>query len=85
MEMIRCRRCNMKRADGPCLRCKWTPQRIRRERAKLKLTQDMFAHGLGVAWVTVARWEAVRGGSQPSKRNLALLETKTALWEKGGR
>ena len=81
MEMTRCRKCYMKRLRGPCLRCRWTPQRIRRERAKLDLTQDMFAHGIGVAWVTVARWEALTGGSQPSKRSLALLESKTAEWE----
>ena len=79
MEMKRCPKCNVKRQRGPCLRCKWTPKRIFRERTRLNLTQDMFAHALGVSWVTVARWESPIG-SKPSKRNLALLEEKVSEW-----
>ena len=42
---------------------KRTPAAIRRLRKKLGLTQEEFAHRLGVSWVTVSRWE--HGHSSP--------------------
>ena len=81
--MIQCNKCMLRREGGRCLRCWWTPKRIYQARSRLHLTQDMFAHALGVAWVTVARWESTIG-SRPSKRNLSLLEEKIKAWEEGG-
>ena len=42
---------------------KWTPPAVRRLRKKLGLTQEAFAHRLGVTWVSVSRWE--NGHSTP--------------------
>jgi len=42
---------------------KWAPTAVRRLRKKLKLTQESFAHQLGVTWVSVSRWE--NGHSTP--------------------
>lgn len=42
---------------------KWAPAAVRRLRKRLGLTQEEFAHRLGVSWVTVSRWE--QGHSAP--------------------
>lgn len=40
------------------------PEKIKRLRLKLGLTQERFAHRLGVTFVTVNRWES--GNAKPS-------------------
>jgi putative transcriptional regulator len=54
------------------------PQQIRELRRRLQLTQEDFAHMIGVTFSTVNRWE--NGKSQPNRialRLLANLEKKT--------
>ena len=56
----------------------WTPVTIRELRTGLHLTQEQFAHRLGVTVGAVQRWE--RGGAAPSPmavRNLDGLAVHT--------
>ena len=56
------------------------PQQIRELRRRLQLTQEDFAHMIGVTFSTVNRWE--NGKSQPNRialRLLANLEKKTRV------
>jgi putative transcriptional regulator len=56
------------------------PQQIRELRRRLQLTQEDFAHMIGVTFSTVNRWE--NGKSQPNRialRLLANLEKKTKV------
>lgn len=48
-----------------------TPERIRDIRIQLQLTQEDFAHMIGVTFSTVNRWE--NGKSQPNRIALRLL------------
>ena len=57
----------MKRGSPP-----WFQTRIKRLRAKTGMTQEQFAHRLGVTFVTVNRWE--RGHSYPTGLSVAVLE-----------
>jgi DNA-binding transcriptional regulator YiaG len=53
------------------------PQRIRELRQRMQMTQEDFAHMIGVTFSTVNRWE--NGKSQPNRiavRLLAGLEKK---------
>jgi DNA-binding transcriptional regulator YiaG len=47
------------------------PSRIRDLRQRLRLTQEDFAHMIGVTFSTVNRWE--NGKSQPNRIALRLL------------
>jgi putative transcriptional regulator len=47
------------------------PSRIRELRQRLRLTQEDFAHMIGVTFSTVNRWE--NGKSQPNRIALRLL------------
>jgi len=49
-----------------------TPTEIKRIRKKLKMTQEEFAHTLGVTCVTVNRWELDL--AKPSKLAEAVLQ-----------
>lgn len=44
-------------APKPNGHTEWTSERIEALRGKLGLTQEQFAHRLGVTYVTVNRWE----------------------------
>lgn len=57
---------------------KWTASAVRRLRKKLGLTQEAFAHRLGVTWVSVNRWE--NGHSVPRSLSAKALD---ALAKKG--
>lgn len=61
----------------------WTPERIRRLRARLGLTQLEFATMLRVVPGTVQRWEYGRGAKPlgPATVILDLLERQVALAE----
>jgi DNA-binding transcriptional regulator YiaG len=53
------------------------PDRIKKLRRKLKLTQEEFGRRVGVSWRTVARWES--GESAPRKNvreKIELLERR---------
>jgi putative transcriptional regulator len=50
----------------------WFQTRVKRLRATLGLTQEQFAHRLGVTFVTVNRWE--RGHTYPKGLSIAALE-----------
>jgi DNA-binding transcriptional regulator YiaG len=50
----------------------WTPARIRKLRKRLGLTQEQFAHKLGVTFVSVNRWE--NGHSTPTGLSARALE-----------
>lgn len=39
------------------------PEKIRKARKSLNLSQEALARKIGVSWVTISRWE--RGVSQP--------------------
>lgn len=70
----RCGRCAFRigRARA-CLRCKWTPERVKRLRKRYGLSQVRMA--LDVLEMNVwacRRWES--GGINPSRRALGLLE-----------
>ena len=54
-----------------------TAQRVRRLRKRLKLSQPTFAAKVGVAEMTVSRWE--RGRARPSKLALARLRALELL------
>jgi len=41
----------------PARAAPWTSDRIAKLRARLDLTQEQFAHRLGVTVLTVSRWE----------------------------
>lgn len=57
-------------------------QLIRNLRTELQLTQEQFAHSIGVTFATVNRWE--RGHANPSPMALQLIEAKLKdLGEKG--
>ena len=57
-------------------------QLIRALRQELSLTQEQFAHQLGVTFPTVNRWE--RGHANPSPMALKLIEGKlTEIGVKG--
>lgn len=49
----------------------FTPERIRNIRSKLRLTQEDFAHKIGVTFSTVNRWES--GKSKPHRVNLNII------------
>ena len=53
-----------------------TAEQVRTIRKRLGLTQAAFAHKLGVALLTVQRWEA--GRNEPSP----VLRQKLRRWEK---
>ena len=44
---------------------KMTKEEIQKLRKDLNMTQESFAHFVGVSWRTIARWEA--GGGRPSR------------------
>ena len=69
-----CRRCDFrKNGYTRCLRCKWTPSRIKRLRERLGLSQvDMSYQMLGMNVWACTRWES--GGGTPSRRALEKLE-----------
>lgn len=48
-----------------------TRHRIRAVRKALSLSQEQFAHLLGVTWTTVSRWES--GSSSPTGMPLRLI------------
>lgn len=50
----------------------WFQSRIKKLRTALGLTQEQFAHRLGVTVVTVNRWE--RGHTYPKGLSVAVLE-----------
>lgn len=59
---------------------------IRKLRKQLALTQEEFAHEIGVTFATVNRWE--NGKSKPSRlaiKILAVLDEKTAAARKPSR
>lgn len=70
----RCRRCAYRLRDAPkCLRCKWTPARVRKLRERYGLSQIRMA--LEVIKMNVwacMRWE--NGRNRPAARALARLE-----------
>lgn len=49
-----------------------TPSEIKGLRKKLKLSQEAFAHLIGVSFQTVNRWE--KGSSKPSSLALEKIE-----------
>lgn len=56
-----------------CLRCKWTPDRVKRLRRRYGLSQiKMSLEVLGMNVWACSRWENVR--AHPSRRGLAALE-----------
>lgn len=56
-----------------CLRCKWTPKRVKRLRERYGKSQiDMSLTVIGMNVWSFTRWES--GGVQPSRRALMLLE-----------
>lgn len=56
-----------------CLRCKWTPERIRRLRERYGVSQiKMSLDVLGVSVFSCQRWES--GRVDPAPRSLDLLE-----------
>jgi DNA-binding transcriptional regulator YiaG len=50
----------------------WFQKRIRSLRVKLAMTQEQFAHHIGVTTVTVNRWE--RGHTSPKGLSVVRLE-----------
>lgn len=57
-------------------------QLIRAVRLELGLTQEQFAHSLGVAFPTISRWE--NGKTTPSPLGVKVIEYKVAeLGERG--
>lgn len=69
-----CGRCDF-HIDGRdrCLRCKWTPTRIKRLRNRLGMSQvDMSYHILDMHVWAVGRWES--GDVTPSRSSLEKLE-----------
>jgi DNA-binding transcriptional regulator YiaG len=50
----------------------WFQKRVRTLRVKLNMTQEQFAHHIGVTVVTVNRWE--RGHTYPKGLSLVRLE-----------
>ncbi len=69
-----CPRCDFrKNGVRKCLRCYWTPVRIKKLRERLSLSQvDMSYQVLGMNVFTVQRWES--GKITPSRRALEKLE-----------
>ena len=69
-----CSRCRYaKNGNKVCLRCKWTPSRIRRLRKRYGLSQvNMSYKILGLNVWAVTRWE--NGRIKPSRRSLEKLE-----------
>ena len=57
--------------DKTLERLNMEPSRIRDLRQRLRLTQEDFAHMIGVTFSTVNRWE--NGKSQPNRIALRLL------------
>lgn len=57
--------------DKALERLNMEPSRIRDLRQRLRLTQEDFAHMIGVTFSTVNRWE--NGKSQPNRIALRLL------------
>jgi DNA-binding transcriptional regulator YiaG len=70
----RCDTCAFKLCDAPrCLRCKWTPKRIKRLRERYGLSQiNMSVHVLRMNVFACQRWET--GRALPAPRSLRLLE-----------
>ena len=69
-----CTRCGFrKRERKNCLRCKWTPARIRKLRQRYDMSQvDFGYHILDMNVWAVVRWES--GKIAPSRRALEKLE-----------
>lgn len=76
-----CRRCAFrKNGASRCLRCKWTPTRVRRLRERYGLSQiKMSMEVVGMNVWAVHRWE--NGVTAPSPRALEKLEAAEALAE----
>lgn len=53
-----------------------TAQEIKQLRLRLGLTQEQFAHKLGVSWTTVNRWEHGRPPSPLANEKLVKLSKK---------
>jgi len=61
----------------------FTNERIRKLRMELKMTQESFAHEIGVTFATVNRWE--NGRTTPNKvaqKVLRLMEKKLRKMKK---
>ncbi len=58
-------------------------QLIRAVRLELKLTQEQFAHQLGVTFPTISRWENAK--TTPSPLGIKVIEGKVAELGKRGR
>ena len=69
----RCRKCDF-RSNGStsCLRCKWTPTRVRRLRERIGLSQVDMSLKIGMNVWAFARWE--NRYNRPSRTSLAKLE-----------
>lgn len=69
-----CSRCDFRRnGSKACLRCKWTPTRIKKLRGRLGMSQvDMSYKLLGMHVWAVSRWE--KGDVSPSRKALEKLE-----------
>lgn len=69
-----CVRCDYAKGDNKtCLRCKWTPRRIRQLRRRYGLSQVKMSYEiLGMNVWAVTRWES--GQIKPSRRSLEKLE-----------
>lgn len=68
-----CKRCRIAlNGNKRCLRCKWTPTRIKRLRKSLGLSQVVMSIKLGRNLWAVQRWEARK--SLPNRKSCLALE-----------
>lgn len=77
-----CTRCRRQRHVGHdrCLRCYWTPNRIRTLRQRSSLSsQEWSIEVLEMAIWTAGRWES--GANHPNRKSLVLLETLNDDWK----
>ena len=56
----------------------WTPENIKRVRQKVQMTQEDFAHAIGVTTFTINRWE--RGCNVPSASAREKLDKFLETW-----
>lgn len=70
--VARCEQCRSRTDGAECLRCKWTPARIKRLRRRLRMSQVAMSLALGMNIYAVHRWE--REIVKPSADSLRALD-----------